>query len=422
MVESATLYSRPKANAARRASVATSYSQPLAAPKSSKTRSEGKNRQRHDGSTTSDRSGGEAPTPKAEAGNTTSTSTLVGTKKRKAGKTQMQAPAVIEPEETAEEEDQTDNKEWARQLASLKKGTSLAPPVTRDSRGRTVRQSTVNGMSSLSSASSNTGGDADDDLSPVLSPSLAAGDVSDMLEAPSAGPSVLRLTDPLNPQKTKQQRQATTAQAQETKKQRQNRKKVEEKKAIREQEEKERRVLLEKQLHTAREARGEPARNGVVSAKPPATSAWALNTASRVMGSTPTNNVTAATAQAAPLLDTFEDAESTASSNGNVANTTAATSPTINYEQDLPSVEEQLQMIHEENQANGWNTVAKGRKQKKKAINGIPETTHEGHGDVAIPSSAPRMSQKLESAKIVAKPSTTITNGFSTLEDSDWAA
>ncbi|KAK4935101.1 hypothetical protein LTR28_010438 [Elasticomyces elasticus] len=243
-----------------------------------------------------------------------------------------------------------------------------------------------------------------------------------MLEAPSAGPSVLRLTDPLNPQKTKQQRQATTAQAQETKKQRQNRKKVEEKKAIREQEEKERRVLLEKQLHTAREARGEPARNGVVSTKPPATSAWALNTASRVMGSTPTNNVTAATAQAAPLLDTFEDAESTASSNGNAANTTAATSPTINYEQDLLSVEEQLQMIHEENQANGWNTVAKGRKQKKKAINGIPETTHEGHGDAAIPSSAPRMSQKLESAKNVAKPSTTITNGFSTLEDSDWAA
>src|SRR5206468_1295142 len=99
-------------------------------------------------------------------------------------------------------------------------------------------------------ASSTTGADADDDLSPAGSPasgaaSLAAAksvDISDMLEEPRAAPGVLRLTDPKGTMGKQKSKQAPrTFEVAETKKQRQNRLKREAQKAVNEESEKERR-------------------------------------------------------------------------------------------------------------------------------------------------------------------------------------
>ena len=200
-------------------------------------------------------------------------SAKTGSKKRKAGKQKAEpatqsAPAAVpargakEPE--AEDDDDNNNdKEWAQQMANAKKGTTLAAPARHDSRLRTVKQSGSAASPAFSSASSTAGIDADDDMTPAVSPNLAAGDVSDMLEPTKKGPSILRLTEPANPQQQRQPRPAKEFQPAESKKQRQNRRKVEEKRIAREAEENQRQALLETQRRSAREARGEPARNGI---------------------------------------------------------------------------------------------------------------------------------------------------------------
>ncbi|KAG9763439.1 hypothetical protein KCU77_g9474, partial [Aureobasidium melanogenum] len=322
-----------------------------------------------------------------------------GSKKRKAGKKQTTAPAPsLTPapapkrqeldDDVAQEED---NKAWAQQLASLKKGTSLAPPARTDSRNRTVKQSSK----TFSSASSNAA-DADDDFTPSMSPTLAAGDVSDMLEPASAGPSVLRLTGSDKPTKANQPRQ-TQAQEQETKKQRQNRKKVEERRLQREAEEKERQVLLENQRRTAREARGEPAKNGIPVSKPLTSSAWAADVASRVTQAP----AVAVTGESAPLLDTFEQS----TSNG-------------------ASEEDQLRLAKQISQDDsGWNTVPKGKKQQKKkaAVVGSEDSNTSDAGSVV---NAP-IEKAAPLPKVTApapKAAVASTNGFSSLYDSGYDA
>ncbi|KAL8964579.1 MAG: hypothetical protein Q9183_004353 [Haloplaca sp. 2 TL-2023] len=200
-------------------------------------------------------------------------------------------------------EEDIDNREFAKQMSGLKTGTSLTK--TDNSKNKSKKQGKqaelplnsfnalpVNGASTskdLSIASSTTGADADDDLSPATSPPVGAaqtatsGDISDMLEAPAKGHSVLRLT---GTEKEKPQAKVQkSAQQPETKKQRQQRRKNEEKKEAREQAERERKALLEKQRRTAREAEGRPAKNGVGSA--PTTNAWNQSSS--------TNNLTSST-------------------------------------------------------------------------------------------------------------------------------
>lgn len=319
-------------------------------------------------------------------------------KKRKATKKQPAAPSPSpspapaakrqESEDVAQEED---NKAWAQQLASLKKGTTLAPPTRTDSRNRTVKQSAAN----FSSASSNAA-DADDDLTPAMSPSLAAGDVSDMLEPTAAGPSVLRLTESNKPVKSNQPRQQAQVSAQETKKQRQNRKKVEERRLLREAEEKERQTLLETQRRTAREARGEPAKNGVSVSKPPTSSAWAAQVANRATEPP----AVAVTGGDAPLLDTFEQ----------------------NADSVLPSEEDQLRLAKQISQDDsGWNTVAKGKKQKKKALAGGEDSNTSDAGSVHnAPIEKPAPLPKV--AAPAPKVTSASTNGYSSLYDSGYDA
>ncbi|KAI9796482.1 MAG: hypothetical protein M1833_006150 [Piccolia ochrophora] len=280
---------------------------------------------------------------------------------------------------TDKAEEALSNKEFAQHLAGLKSGSSLAPPSKSEGRQRTLKQSRVDSSSShlsvaesprqdvnsqtVSATSSTTGGDADDDLSPAISPALGAtfsgsaapsGDVSDMLEAPAKGPSILRVTESSQPARAPRPQQQKAPVVQETKKQRQNRRKAEEKKASREQDEKERRVLLEKQLRTAREAEGRPAKNGQATSKAPP-SAWA----SKINGlvGDATEKVKSTLSTDAPLLDTFNPTEK---------DRTTPSESKKPWERDLPSEEEQMRIINEMDPDAGWSTVPKGKRNKKK--------------------------------------------------------
>lgn len=217
----------------------------------------------------------------------------------------------------------------------------------------------------LSQASSTAGADADDDLSPVTPPTIngnkapSGRDVSDMLGSQAAAPSVLSIKAADKPARPAKPQVLKAEATQESKKARQNRRKVEEAKAAREAEEKERQALLEKQRRTAREARGEPAKNGLQVAKAPTASPWtAVRSTGAVQPPTP-----ASTGQ---LLDTF-DAASTASSSEAPTNGTAPTPDSLSssghYNNGL-SEEEQLKMALEDTTA--WETVAKGGKKQRK--------------------------------------------------------
>jgi hypothetical protein len=244
----------------------------------------------------------------------------------------------------------------------------------------------------LSAASSAAGGDADDDLSPAVSPTLAATnsrgpsgkDVSDMLESQGGTPSVLRLTPASQPSGPKKQTEQRAPPSQETKKQRQNKKKAEQAKAQREEEEKQRLVLKEQQMRTARIARGESARNGLQSAKPPAGNAWNGVQSGR---STTSSDKTVTPAQNGQLLDTFEipDSNSTASSSGMATNGTSGTASLENsmHWTNLPSEEEQMRMVMD--MGTQWQTVPKGKKGRKKpTATGETPSEHDSESNVPL--------------------------------------
>ncbi|KAF6217792.1 hypothetical protein HO133_006619 [Letharia lupina] len=351
--------------------------------------------------------------PGSDAGEVASASVQTSTngtvKKRKGGKKQpsklaQSSAAEIGPEQGLgtengiAEDEEMDNEEFARQLSGLKTGTSLKKPATQNENKKTRKQGKrneappqamngsalkTNGVASsqdMSTASSTTGADADDDLSPAMSPDLRATqatttsstDISDMLEPAPKGSSILRITEPANPQPVRQPKAQKGAPEPETKKQRQNRQKNEDKKAMRERAEKERRALLEKQLRTAREAEGRPAKNGLAPSQLPSTNAWNKPASAATDSSGPVSKQSSVS-----LLDTFEDAPTTApnprSTNGGangVSNGVSVDGKVWNN--DLPSEEEQMRMITEMDSDNAWSTVAKGGKSKKKSSAAVP--------------------------------------------------
>ncbi|KAL0939251.1 uncharacterized protein CTRU02_205861 [Colletotrichum truncatum] len=221
-----------------------------------------------------------------------------------------------------------------------------------------------------------------EESSPSASPEVAPIDpsgVNDMLEPAAAGPSVLRLTG-TDKEKPKAKTQKAPEKA-ETKKQRQNRQKAEAKKAAREEEEKDRRVKLEKQLRTARIASGTPAKDGsqFVAANGNK-SAW---TAENSNGAS-TNGKSAAVQP----LDTFE----APAKNGTAAPSQAAN----NWISSLPSEEEQIERLKEEDE---WNTVPtkSSKKAKKDGRAPSPEAAA-----AAAPAPAPAQSRPI--AQAVQKP------------------
>ncbi|KAF2266991.1 hypothetical protein CC78DRAFT_541955 [Lojkania enalia] len=253
----------------------------------------------------------------------------------------------------------------------------------------------------LSAASSTTGADADDDLSPATSPTRAAAapsgrDVSDMLEPTGVAPAILKISSSEKPGRQTKLQQQRPETPQETKKQRQNRRKAEEAKAQREADEKARQILLEKQRRTAREARGEPAKNGLQAAKAPTTNPWATPRASAAAGAT----LAPAPPQGGQLLDTFDpEVVSTTSSSENATNGTVPTPdspPNQGHWANLPSEQEQLRMALEES---AWTTVPKGGKKQRKTKTAGDTTGEEGSvsGDQQEPASIkPVPSKKAE--------------------------
>ncbi|GAM87698.1 hypothetical protein ANO11243_057250 [Dothideomycetidae sp. 11243] len=272
-----------------------------------------------------------------------------------------------------EKDDESSDRQWAEQLSQARKGTNLSMPTSDASRTRTVKASASNTSPDFSSASSNGGADADDDMTPAMSPALKAGDISDMLEPKKAGPSVLRLTEPTNPMPQRAPRPQKEFQVAETKKQRQNRRKNEERKVANQDIEKERQALLEKQRRSAREARGEPAKNGLQQSAPPASNAWTSKPQAEAIES---RSDTAPPVQ--PLLDTFQP-------NGSSTIETAIAPANGGYHGNMTE-EEQFRLVTKiSSDEDGWNTVA--AKKGKKATD-VPAAKAIQHSSA---SSAPRV-------------------------------
>jgi hypothetical protein len=262
--------------------------------------------------------------------------------------------------------DDVDNREFARQLAKAKEGTTFANKSDGGKqREKSVKQSRANQMAGAnedktSTPSSTTGADADDDQSPVVSPEAGPVDVSgvaDMLEPARAGPSVIRLTD--TTEKKQKPKSNKPAEPVETKKQRQNRQKAEAAKAAREEAEKERKALEEKQRRQARVAEGRAAKDGsqFMAAVNGNKSAWKQGAP---------NGTTAQSEEVLHQpLDTFEQVPSKKQAPSKKQENETNSKPAEgNWASSLPSEEEQLEMLKDE--ADEWSTV-KTKSSKKPA-------------------------------------------------------
>ncbi|KAA8651949.1 hypothetical protein EYZ11_013496 [Aspergillus tanneri] len=266
-------------------------------------------------------------------------------------------PAAQESDKPDEEIDQ---KEMAKRFTAVKNGTiaqssdSGSKSQKKKNNKRATLNQPENGNSERSASrvstrtSSTTGADADDDLSPAGSPSVNAtvpstGYVSDMLEAPAPGASVLRVTGSMDQESQKKKQKPQSFKQVETKKQRQQRLKNEARKQQVQEAEEQRRKLLEKQRHTAREAE----RQETPQAKPASqTSAWQTKIASN------SSNGASQAAAKVDLLDTFEP-ESKSSQ----------PAPSGEWDQGLPSEEEQMRILGAGDDQ--WTTVSSKKIKKK---------------------------------------------------------
>ncbi|KAH6845253.1 hypothetical protein B0I37DRAFT_180279 [Chaetomium sp. MPI-CAGE-AT-0009] len=292
----------------------------------------------------------------------------------KTSQVKARAPKPSAPVQPVDDssDDGVDNREFARQLANVKQGTSLnAPKKSDEKRHKSVKQSRAQiiddtaHQTKVSAPSSTAGVDADDDESLTHSPEIKAADasgVSDMLEPKAAGPSVLRLTD-TEKAKPKKEKKAKEPEKTETKKQRQNRLKAEAAKALREESEKQRKVDLEAQRRQARIAEGRPAQDGSVSMAQAQQSAWTDKGAN---GTSSSNTSNGGYLPVQPL-DTFDTSSYTDVSVPK-SETPKSAKPAKNNLSDswistLPSEEEQMEMLRDEE---AWNTVSTKKTNKKK--------------------------------------------------------
>lgn len=312
-------------------------------------------------------------------------------------------------EETNEPEEDIDNKEFAKRLAAARSGVSVGETKAKAPKEKRIKPLPLTQESTSSDfsnrAPSSNGADADDDLSSTDFVSPSGRDVSDMLEKPTPGASVIRLTGSMETNEKKAKPQ--TFKQVETKKQRQNRQKNEARKQANQEAEAERRKNLEKQLHTAREAERQEA-SRKKSATPVPSNAWT---------STNGNHTTAAPAPAVnsalPLLDTFEP----------TASATASGSSSGAWSKNLPTEDEQMRILGVATPAadEDWTTVSsKKDKTKKKAK--VDESANEASASESVASFEPETTS--QSAEWVAPKVTQIPipRGKNHPLDSDWAA
>ncbi|KAK4229529.1 hypothetical protein QBC38DRAFT_104499 [Podospora fimiseda] len=328
----------------------------------------------------------------------------------KPGKT----PVVYTTQDSSD--DGIDNREFARQLASIKKGTDLNTPKKSDEkRQKSVKQSRAQIIDDapketkpsepapVSAPSSTAGVDADDDESPNASPELKAtnaGEVSDMLEPKAPGPSVLRLTD-TDKFKPKKEKKAKEPEKTETKKQRQNRKKKEQEQEQRREDEQRRKAAEEAQRRTARVAEGRAAKDGsaFMAAQAQKPSVWTGN------GTNGGDNdaVTNGDHSPAVLLDTLDEpyvkVDHPEAKPAQDEKKKAVTKP-ANWMAALPSEEAQMEMLRDEEDA--WNTVTT-KKSKRKTANAAAESANESDPSPAPVKAAPK-AQPTNGPTVSAKP------------------
>lgn len=304
---------------------------------------------------------------------------------------------------------------WLESDSKTKPTKATKKQGPRKSVKKAVQEVGTKAEAALSGVSSTTGADADDDLSPVQSPSLAAKvtnaipsgkDVSDMLD-PKIVPNVLKIGASEKPARPPKPQQTKSETQKQTKKQAQNAKKREAEKAARAEAEVERKQLQEQQLRTARLARGE-APGARYQSSQPASNAW---------------NNTAAPAASKPagglLLDTLEAPSSATSATNGTAPTSGST-----YN-NLPSEEDQIAAAMADS---AWTEVPKGKKKKTKAEAAVGEGSDSGIGSEtayapvkATPAPAPKKENKKETKpisryEVLSQP----INSFSDPRDSDW--
>jgi hypothetical protein len=260
------------------------------------------------------------------------------------------------------------------------------------------------------------GTDASDDSSSASSPVRAAPkapsgrDVSDMLSSSGAAPNVLSIKASDKPAKASKPKAQKVETPQETKKQRQNRQKVEAQKAQREEDEKQRQIMLEKQRRTAREARGEPAKNGVA-AKLPSNNPWAGQSsggAVQAPSSVPSGQ----------FLDTFDATSTTSSSATNGTINTPDTASNSGSYNGLPSEEEQLRLAMEDS---AWTTIPKGGKKQKTTQVDESNTLSAAPVQPAKAAQAPQVKKTENRAPTSSSRYGILSEPFTTTEkDSDW--
>lgn len=256
------------------------------------------------------------------------------------------------------------------------------------------------------------------DSSPATSPVRAAPkvpsgkDVSDMLPTAGAGANVLSIKASDKPAKATKPKVQKVEAPQETKKQRQNRQKKEAEKAQREEDEKARQILLEKQRRTAREARGEPAKNGVP-AKLPTSNPWAGQSSGGAVQAP-------SSAPSGQLLDTFDVASTASSSATNGTINTPDTVSNSGSFNGLPSEEEQLRLAMEDDSA--WTTIPKGgKKQKTTQVAEESNTPSASVAQAVKPAQAPQVKKSENRAPIPSSRYGILSEPFTTTEkDSDW--
>lgn len=339
--------------------------------------------------------------------------------KRKTKKSPEPSPApaykeekpVYEPQ-VDEADEEIDQKEMAKRFTAVKNGVTPGGGTKSQKKSKKAAATTraEKGDKRSVSRTSSTGADADDDLSSAGSPMVNAATssadyVSDMLEAPAPGASVLRVTGSMDADSQKKKKTQSFKQV-ETKKQRQQRLKNEARKQQVQEAEVERRKLLEKQLHSAREAE----RQAAASSKPsaPQTNAW--QTKSAANGANGTNGVSSAPkpAQAAPvdLLDTFEPAAPSAQ-------------PAKQWSQGIPTEEEQMRLLGAGDDQ--WTTVP-SKKVKKKG--GKTDESEASATESQPPSSAPTPAPVEPKVKVTPTylPDALRSGQKGHPLDSDWAA
>ncbi|KAJ5147260.1 hypothetical protein N7526_000612 [Penicillium atrosanguineum] len=320
-------------------------------------------------------------------------------KKQKARKPKTTEPAKKSEVKTVDEQpdEDVDHKEMARRMAAMKNGTPL--PAAPSAKSQKKKQKQAVQLESGSHASSTTGAEADDDLSPAPSPPGQCG-LLGRLRAPAAGASVLRVTGNMESEPKKQKVQSFKQV--ETKKQRQQRLKNEARKEQIQEAEAERRKLLEKQLHTARESeRRETARS-----QAPTSNAWQTKAAPKTNGASQPPAV-APVAAPVQLLDTFEP---------------SAAGPQKKWDQNLPSEEEQMRILGASGSQieDEWTTVP-GKKTKKKG-----GKTDESEASASESQSAPAAPVAAPEPRVTVTP-TYIPDILRSREkghplDSDWTA